>query len=62
MVALPAFLQANGARHSVQILDLSSGGAKLSFADPIPTGTVVLLDCALMDRSNALDALMKARG
>ena len=92
MVALPAFLQANGARHSVQILDLSSGGAKLSFADPIPTGTVVLLDCgtlacsgtvrwqnngqlglafeaeldprevtALMDRSNALDALRKAR-
>ena len=30
MVALPAFLQANGARHSVQILDLSSGGAKLT--------------------------------
>ncbi len=45
MVALPAFLQANGARHSVQILDLSSGGAKLSFADPVKSGTNVLLDC-----------------
>ena len=93
MVALPAFLQANGARHSVQILDLSSGGAKLNFADPIPAGTVVLLDCgtlacagtvrwqnggqlglafeqeldprevdALMERSKALEALMKKRG
>lgn len=93
MVALPAFLQANGARHSVQILDLSSGGAKLNFSDHIPAGTVVLLDCgtlacsgtvrwqnggqlglafeqeldprevaALMERSRALEALMKKRG
>ena len=28
-VALPAFLQANGERHAVQIVDLSAGGAKL---------------------------------
>lgn len=93
MVALPAFLQANGARHSVQIVDLSSGGAKLSFGDPVTIGTAVLLDCgsltctgvvrwqnggqtglafeqeldprdvaALMQRSKALDALMKKRG
>ncbi len=48
MVALPAFLQANGSRHSVQILDLSSGGAKLTFADPVPSGTLVLLDCGTL--------------
>ncbi len=45
MVALPAFLQANGARQSVQILDLSSGGAKLNCAASIATGSTVLLDC-----------------
>lgn len=93
MVALPAFLQANRARHSVQILDLSSGGAKLTCAATIATGSHVLLDCgslactgvvrwqgagqlglafeqaldprevaALMERSKALEALLKTRG
>lgn len=93
MVALPAFLQANRARHSVQILDLSSGGAKLTCAAAVAIGSHVLLDCgslactgvvrwqgggqlglafeqqldprevaALMDRSKALEALLKTRG
>lgn len=92
-VALPAFLQADGVRQSVQILDLSSGGAKLTCATGLAVGTAVFLDCgslgcaavirwrngallglcfeseldvrevsALMDRSNALAALMKTRG
>lgn len=91
-VALPAFLQANGKRCSVQILDLSAGGAKLSCSERVATGTAVVLDCgtlgrgavvrwqngdalglcfdreldprdvsALAERSQALDALMKAR-
>ena len=93
MVALPAFLQADGVRQSVQILDLSSGGAKISCAALIASGSQVLLDCgslactgvvrwqnggqlglafaqeldprevaALMERSKALEALMKTRG
>jgi hypothetical protein len=44
-VALPAFLQANGERHSVQLLDLSSGGAKLDCSVPLAIGCVVVLDC-----------------
>jgi hypothetical protein len=91
-VALPAFLQANGERHSVQLLDLSAGGAKLSCAASLSTGTAVILDCgalarpavvrwqngglvglcfeseldgrdvsALLDRSRALESLMKTR-
>lgn len=44
-VALPAFLQAGGERQSVQILDLSSGGAKLLCATEYAVGTAVLLDC-----------------
>lgn len=91
-VALPAFLQANGERHAVQILDLSAGGAKLNCTASLAVGTAVILDCgtlgrgavvrwqngsllglcfdseldarevsALIKRSNALDALMKAR-
>ncbi|GAA4711021.1 PilZ domain-containing protein [Sphingomonas lutea] len=47
-VALPAFLQANGGRHSVQLLDLSAGGAKLACAAPIPVGTGVILDCGTL--------------
>jgi hypothetical protein len=50
-VALPAFLEVNGERHAVQILDLSAGGAKLSSqADP-PTGMTVLLDCGAVRRA-----------
>jgi hypothetical protein len=50
-VALPAFLQANGERHHVQILDLSPGGAKLNCAAIIPTGTAVVLDCGTLGRA-----------
>lgn len=49
-VALPAFLQANGKRHFVQILDLSAGGAKLNCAKRIATGTKVVLDCGTLGR------------
>lgn len=44
-VALPAFLQAGGERQSVQILDLSSGGAKLLSGTEYAVGTAVFLDC-----------------
>lgn len=47
-VALPAFLQANGARHHVQILDLSAGGAKLNCAVCLSSGTAVVLDCGTL--------------
>ena len=50
-VALPAFLQVGGDRHSVQLLDLSSGGAKLTCAARFPTGTSVMLDCGTLGRS-----------
>ena len=50
-VALPAFLQANGERHAVQILDLSPGGAKLDCPATLPTGTAVVLDCGTLSRS-----------
>jgi len=49
-VALPAFLQADGERHQVQLLDLSAGGAKLSCAASFPTGTTVKLDCGSFGR------------
>ncbi len=50
-VALPAFLQANGERYSVHILDLSAGGAKLNCPASIVTGTSVILDCGTIGRS-----------
>jgi hypothetical protein len=50
-VALPAFLEASGERHHVQILDLSAGGAKLSCAVALGVGTVVTLDCGMLGRS-----------
>ena len=50
-VALPAFLQANGERHAVRILDLSPGGAKLDCAVSLPTGTAVILDCGTLGRA-----------
>ncbi len=49
-VALPAFLQANGKRHSVQILDLSAGGARLSCSKKVASGTNVVLDCGTLGR------------
>lgn len=50
-VALPAFLQANGERYFVQIVDLSAGGAKLNCAISLSTGTAVVLDCGTLGRS-----------
>jgi hypothetical protein len=50
-VALPAFLQANGDRHPVQILDLSAGGAKLNCPAGLPAGTAVTLDCGTLSRA-----------
>jgi hypothetical protein len=50
-VALPAFLQANGERHSVQILDLSAGGAKLDCPATLAVGTTVMLDCGALARA-----------
>jgi hypothetical protein len=49
-VALPGFLQANGERHHVQILDLSAGGAKLSCPASVAAGTAVTLDCGTLCR------------
>ena len=50
-MALPAFLQAGGERHFVQIVDLSAGGAKLNCPVGLPTGTAVMLDCGTLGRS-----------
>src|ERR671912_2205798 len=50
-VAMPAFLQANGDRHPVHLLDLSAGGAKLNCPAVLPTGTAVILDCGTLGRS-----------
>lgn len=50
-VALPAFLEVAGERYSVVLLDLSPGGAKLSFVAELPTGTAVTLDCGTLGRT-----------
>jgi hypothetical protein len=50
-VALPAFLQADGERHAVQILDLSPGGAKLDCPVSLSVGTAVILDCGTLGRA-----------
>ena len=50
-VAMPAFLQANGERHPVHLLDLSAGGAKLNCPAALATGTAVTLDCGTLGRS-----------
>ena len=49
-VALPAFLQAAGERHSVQMIDLSAGGAKLNCSCRLASGTAVALDCGTFER------------
>lgn len=49
-VALPAFLQANGERHVVHLVDLSAGGAKLSCPASLSVGTAVTLDCGRLCR------------
>ena len=48
--ALPASLMVGGERHSVQLLDVSAGGAKLKCAASIPVGTAVTLDCGSLAR------------
>jgi hypothetical protein len=48
---LPAFLQANGTRHSAHLLDLSAGGAKLKCPVSIAVGTAVTLNCGTLGRS-----------
>lgn len=53
-VALPAFLQANGERHSVHVVDLSAGGAKLICAANLASGTAVTLDCGTICRKAAV--------
>ena len=50
-VALPAFLQAGGERHHVQLLDLSPGGAKVHCAVSLSIGTAVILDCGTLGRA-----------
>ena len=50
-VALPAFVQARGERQSVQSLDLSPGGAKLSCTAVFPAETILLLDCGTFSRT-----------
>jgi hypothetical protein len=50
-VALPAFLQADGARHAVHLLDVSAGGAKLSCPVSLASGTAVMLDCGTLGRA-----------
>jgi len=49
-VALPAFLDVGGERHSVQMLDLSAGGAKLNCPASVPIGTEAILDCGTFER------------
>jgi len=49
-VALPAFLQAAGGRHAVQMIDLSAGGAKLTSSISLASGTAVTLDCGTFER------------
>lgn len=49
-VALPAFIQVDGQRHFVQIVDLSAGGAKLNCAANLAVGTAIVLDCGTLGR------------
>jgi hypothetical protein len=49
-VALPAFLQADGDRHAVHLLDLSPGGAKLHCPASLKAGAAVMLDCGTLSR------------
>ena len=50
-VEMPAFLQANGERHSVQLHDLSPGGAKVDCPASLSVGTAVILDCGTLCRA-----------
>ena len=50
-IALPAFLQVGDDRHSVHLIDLSAGGAKLVCHTRLSSGTAVILDCGTLGRS-----------
>ena len=50
-VALPASVQADTERHSVHLLDVSSGGAKLKCPISLAVGATVTLDCGTLARS-----------
>jgi hypothetical protein len=50
-LALPAFLQSNGERHSVHLVDLSAGGAKLKCSANVCVGAEVVLDCGTLGRA-----------
>ena len=50
-VALPASLQAGDERHSIQLLDVSPGGAKLKCQATVAVGTAVTLDCGSLART-----------
>jgi hypothetical protein len=45
------FLQFNGERHTVHLLDVSAGGAKLNCPTSLAVGTAVMLDCGTLDRA-----------
>ncbi len=47
-LALPAVLRGNDERYSVQLLDVSAGGAKLKCAASLTVGTSVMLDCGAL--------------
>jgi hypothetical protein len=53
-VALPAFLEFNGNRYAVQILDLSLGGAKVDCPAVLSLGAAVRLDCGTLCRAAAV--------
>ena len=53
-VALPASLQAGKERHSVQLLDVSAGGARVSCQAVLAAGTAVTLDCGSLARSGVV--------
>ena len=50
-LALPAFLQGNGKRHAVHLIDVSAGGAKLSCPANLEVGNPVVLDCGTLAHS-----------
>jgi len=50
-VALPAFLQVNGERHAVHLVDVSPGGAKLNCPVSLAVGAAVTLDCGTLGRT-----------
>ena len=53
-VAMPAFLQADGVRHAVQLVDISPAGAKLHTPANLPVGMTVLLECGTLGRAAAV--------